>query len=143
MANHATIKGTKINAGDTVKVFYRIIEKEKTAGKTKREVKETTRERFQPFEGIVIGIRGANDNMSFIVRRIGVGNIGIERIFPAVSPWINKIVITKKGHARRAKLNFLRGAKKKNRLHSEAVAEEVVSKKELKQAAAQQTPNKS
>lgn len=108
MANHVLVGDTQIHVGDTVRVFYRIIEKEVKAGKTKKEVKQEVRERLQPFEGIVIGIKGEAENKSFTVRRIGVDNIGIERIFPVVSPWIRKITVKKKGLVKRAKLNYLR-----------------------------------
>ncbi len=86
-------------AGDTVKVFYKIIE----AGK----------ERIQPFEGIVISKRGSKESITFIVRRIGAQNVGIERIFPLKSPNIAKIEVLKRGKVRRAKLFYLR--KKKGR----------------------------
>ena len=95
--------------GDVVRVHYKLIEKEKVAGKTKREVKEETRERIQIFEGIVIAIKGSGANAMFIVRKIGAGAIGIERIFPLMSPWIRKIDVKKVGSARRAKLYYLRG----------------------------------
>jgi large subunit ribosomal protein L19 len=108
MANSLDIKGTLLHVGDTVDIHYRIIEKEKVAGKAKREVKEEVRERFQIYNGIIISIRGDGDNKSFTVRRIGIGNIGIERIFPAISPWIAKVVIKKRGSVRRAKLFYLR-----------------------------------
>ena len=101
-------KGTLVHSGDTVRVHYKIIEKDVVAGKTKKEKKEETKERFQVFEGMVIAISGKQENRHFIVRRIGVGGIGIERIFPVVSPWIGKIEVKKKGDVRRAKLYYLR-----------------------------------
>lgn len=97
------------HVGDTVRVHYKLIEKEKVAGKTKREVKEETRERIQVFEGIVIAIKGSGVNVMFTVRKIGAGAIGVERIFPLVSPWIRKITVKKLGDVRRAKLYYLRG----------------------------------
>lgn len=96
MANQVTVKETPIHVGDTVRVFYRIIEKEEKAGKTKKEVKQEVRERLQPYEGVVTAIRGEGVNKSFTVRRIGVDKVGIERIFPVVSPWIGKITVRKK-----------------------------------------------
>lgn len=98
-----------LHVGDTVRVHYKLIEKEKVAGKTKREVKEETRERIQVFEGIVIAIKQGGVNTMFTVRKIGAGAIGIERIFPLISPWIRKITVKKLGHVRRAKLYYLRG----------------------------------
>jgi large subunit ribosomal protein L19 len=109
MANMATWKETPFHVGDTVRVHYKLIEKEKVAGKTKREVHEETHERTQVFEGIVIAIKGEGINTMFMVRRIGVGGIGIERIFPLQSPWIKKLEVKKSGDVRRAKLYYLRG----------------------------------
>lgn len=108
MANQTTWNTTKINVGDTVRVHYKLIEHEKIAGKTKREVKVETRERIQIFEGILIAIKGSSENQMITVRKIGVGAIGIERIFPLISPWIKKIDVKKHGEVRRAKLYYLR-----------------------------------
>lgn len=108
MANQASIGSITFHVGDTIRVHYKLIEKEKVAGRAKREVKEEVRERTQIFEGIVIAIRGAAEGKTFTVRRIGVAGIGIERIFPLNSPWIKKITVKKKGHVRRAKLYYLR-----------------------------------
>jgi large subunit ribosomal protein L19 len=101
-------KKTVFHIGDTIRVHYKLIEHEKVAGKTKREVHEETRERTQVFEGIVIAIKGSRQNEMITVRRIGTGGIGIERIFPLVSPWIIKITVKKTGEVRRAKLYYLR-----------------------------------
>lgn len=116
MANQAvwvTDQADKItvpfHVGDTVRVHYKLIEHEKIAGKTKREVKEETRERTQVYEGIVLGIKGNGTNKMFVVRHMGVGAIGVERIFPLISPWIRKIEVKKSGAVRRAKLYYLRG----------------------------------
>ena len=87
----------EFNVGDTVRVQYRIIEGEST--------------RTQPYEGIVISKRGAGVSKTFMVRRIGADNIGVERIFPAFSPNIVKIDVVRKGVVRRAKLFYLRQKK--------------------------------
>ncbi|MBI5619662.1 50S ribosomal protein L19, partial [Candidatus Gottesmanbacteria bacterium] len=104
-----TKKTAAFHVGDTVRVHYKLIEKEKVSGKTKREVHEETHERTQVFEGIVLAIRGSGENTMFTVRRIGAGAIGIERIFPLASPWIKKLEVKKHGEVRRAKLYYLRG----------------------------------
>ncbi len=117
MANSAvwtTTEGDKkievpFHVGDTVRVHYKLIEKEKVAGKTKREVKEEVHERTQVFEGIVIAIKGSNENTMIMVRKIGAAAVGIERIFPLVSPWIKKFEVKKQGLVRKAKLYYLRG----------------------------------
>ncbi|KKW11012.1 MAG: 50S ribosomal protein L19 [Microgenomates group bacterium GW2011_GWC1_49_7] len=107
--NSAAWNTIPFHVGDTVRVHYKLIEKEKVAGKTKREVKVETHERTQIFEGIVISIKGSGPNCMFTVRKIGAGAIGIERIFPLMSPWIKKLDVKKKGDVRRAKLYYLRG----------------------------------
>lgn len=56
-------------------------------------MKVETRDRIQVYEGIVIAIKGSLENVMFTVRRIAVGGIGMERIFPLVSPWIKKIEV--------------------------------------------------
>ena len=109
-----TRKSVDFHVGDTIRVHYKLIEHEKVAGKTKREVKEETRERVQVFEGIVISMKGSGDNTMFTVRHMGAGAIGVERIFPLISPWIRKIEVKKKGEVRRAKLYYLRGRQGKS-----------------------------
>lgn len=80
--------------GDTVKVSYRI--------------REEGKERIQPFEGIVIAIKGAGISKTFTVRKIASQGIGVERIFPLHSPNIQKIEVLRRGKVRRAKLYYLR-----------------------------------
>ncbi|HCS79025.1 TPA: 50S ribosomal protein L19 [Patescibacteria group bacterium] len=113
MAIAVTLHNQKIHVGDTVGVHYKIIEKDIVSGKTKKEKHEEQKERTQVFEGMVIGIRGAGDGKSFVVRRMGIDNVGIERIFPVVSPWIKKVTVTRRGDVRRAKLYYLRAKTKK------------------------------
>lgn len=104
-----TKKEIPFHVGDTVRVHYKLIEHEKVAGKTKREVKEETHERTQVYEGIVISIKGSGANCMFTVRKIGAGAIGIERIFPLMSPWIKNLEVKRLGEVRKAKLYYLRG----------------------------------
>ncbi len=80
-------------SGDTIKVHVRVVEGEK--------------ERIQIFEGVVIGIKGSGNGLSFTVRKVS-GGIGVERIFPLNSPMLSSIEITRRGKVRRAKLNYLR-----------------------------------
>jgi len=116
MANQATwvssegenSKKVTFSVGDTIRVHYKLIEKEKVAGKTKRETKTETHERTQVFEGIVIALKRSGENQSVTVRKMGLAAIGIERIFPLVSPWIKNIEVKKHGSVRRAKLYYLR-----------------------------------
>lgn len=71
-------------------------------------VKEGNKERLQNFDGLVISVRGRGDSQTFTVRKIGVGGIGVERIWPVNSPSISKIEVKKQSRVRRAKLYFLR-----------------------------------
>lgn len=86
--NHPEFK-----SGDTVTVAYRI--------------KEGNKERIQEFRGDVIRISGHQQNKRFTVRKIS-GNVGVERIFPISSPFIESITVNKRGKVRRAKLYYLR-----------------------------------
>ena len=79
--------------GDTITVAYRI--------------KEGNKERIQQYRGVVIKINGEGDKKRFTVRKMS-DNIGVERIFPIESPFIDSIVINKHGRVRRAKLYYLR-----------------------------------
>ncbi len=80
-------------AGDTITVSYKI--------------REGNKERIQNFRGVVIQIRGRGNTKTFTVRKMS-GNIGVERIFPLSSPFIDKIQINKKGKVRRKRLFYLR-----------------------------------
>lgn len=92
----------EFRVGDTVRILYKIIE-------------EGKKERTQPFEGVVIAIRGRGENKTFTVRKIAVDGVGVERIFPLNSPWIKKLEVIKKPRKkiRRAKLYYLRKLQKK------------------------------
>ncbi|HET9014794.1 MAG TPA: 50S ribosomal protein L19 [Thermomicrobiaceae bacterium] len=81
--------------GDTVRVHVKVV--------------EGTRERVQPFEGLVISRRGGGINENFTVRRIASHGIGVERTFPLHAPRIDRIEILRHGKVRRAKLYYLRG----------------------------------
>lgn len=135
MAMYAKHNETNFQVGDTIQVHYRLLEKEKVSGKTKKEVKEEIRERIQIFEGIVLKIRGEGTNKMFTVRKIGAAAIGIERIFPLLSPWVKKITVKKSSKVRRAKLYYLRNlvgkkAEKLNDKKSYTKTKDLESKKE-------------
>lgn len=80
------------------------------------KIKEGDKERIQIFAGTVIARDGHGANETFTVRRISFG-IGVEKVFPVHSPYIDKIEVERSAHVRRAKLYFLRDLRgKKARL---------------------------
>lgn len=79
--------------GDTITVAYRI--------------KEGNKERIQQYRGVVIRISGEGNKKRFTVRKMS-DNIGVERIFPVESPFIDSVTVNKHGKVRRAKLYYLR-----------------------------------
>ncbi len=79
--------------GDNITVNYKIIEGNK--------------ERIQSFKGDVIKTQGTAFTASFTVRKISDG-IGVERVFPYLSPNIDSIILNKTGQVRRAKLFYQR-----------------------------------
>ena len=89
---------TEFKSGDNISVAYKIIE----GGK----------ERIQIFKGDVIGIRGEGTDKMFTVRKLS-NSIGVERVFPLYSPYIDSITVNKRGKVRRAKLYYLRELKGK------------------------------
>ena len=97
IANEAFATGKQhpeFNPGDTITVAYRI--------------KEGNKERIQQYRGVVIRISGDGEKKRFTVRKMS-DNIGVERIFPLESPFIDSITVNKYGKVRRAKLYYLRG----------------------------------
>ncbi|MCQ2177111.1 MAG: 50S ribosomal protein L19 [Bacteroidales bacterium] len=93
----------QFKAGDTITVTYRI--------------KEGDKDRLQKFRGVVLQISGATPfTRTFTVRKVS-GGIGVERIFPYESPFIDSIEINKVGKVRRARIFYLRNlAGKKARI---------------------------
>ncbi|MGYP000053725656 len=83
----------EFHPGDTITVAYRI--------------KEGNKERIQQYRGVVIRISGEGTKKRFTVRKMS-DNIGVERIFPIESPFIDSITVNKYGKVRRAKLYYLR-----------------------------------
>lgn len=84
----------EFGAGDTITVSYKI--------------KEGNKERIQKFRGVVIQVRGKGRTKTFTIRKMS-GNIGVERIFPLYSPFIESIEINKYGSVRRKRIFYLRG----------------------------------
>ena len=79
---------------------------------------EGTRTRVQAYEGVVIARTGSGLNESFTVRKISYGE-GVERVFPVLSPNIDRVEVLKRGKVRRAKLYYLRDRRGKSARISE------------------------
>ena len=86
------------SSGDTVKVHLRIVEGEK--------------ERIQVFQGNVIRIKRGTTSATFTVRKVSDG-VGVERIFPLNSPFIDRVELITQGRVRRSRLYYLRALKGK------------------------------
>jgi large subunit ribosomal protein L19 len=86
-------KNPAFKAGDTITVHYKIVEGNK--------------ERIQQFRGVVIQKKGNGRSATFTVRKMS-GDVGVERIFPVTSPYIDKIEINKLGKVRRSRIYYLR-----------------------------------
>ncbi len=84
----------ELRPGDLVRVFLRI--------------KEGNTERTQEFRGTVIRMRNSGNNANFTVRRVASNGIGVERTFLARSPRLEKVLVERRSHVRRAQLYFLR-----------------------------------
>ena len=95
-------------SGDTITVTYRI--------------KEGDKERLQKFKGVVIQLRGASKaTRTFTVRKVSNG-VGVERIFPFASPFIESVEVNKCGRVRRARIFYLRQLSGKKARIKEKVA---------------------
>jgi len=81
-------------AGDAVSVFIRI--------------KEGANERIQEFKGTVIRQRNGGQNKNFTVRRVASNGVGVERTFLTRSPRVERVVVHRHSHVRRANLYFMR-----------------------------------
>ncbi|MDX1350226.1 MAG: 50S ribosomal protein L19 [Putridiphycobacter sp.] len=88
----------KFGAGSTITVHYKI--------------KEGDKERIQQFQGVVIQRKGSGATETFTIRKMS-GNVGVERIIPINSPFIDKIEVNKIGKVRRARIFYFRGRKGK------------------------------
>jgi large subunit ribosomal protein L19 len=84
----------ELRPGDIVRVFIRI--------------KEGNNERTQEFRGTVIRLRNSGNNANFTVRRIASNGIGVERTFLLRSPRLEKVLVERHSHVRRAQLYYLR-----------------------------------
>ena len=98
-----TARAPLFDTGDDVRVWFKILEQGK--------------ERLGQFEGVVIRVRGSGLSQTFTVRRLTHG-VGVERVFPADAPIIDRIEVLRRGKTKRSRLYFLRRVVKKTRLAS-------------------------
>lgn len=91
-----TLNEIDYRVGDTLKINYKIKEKDK--------------ERIQAFDGILLAIKGIGDNKTIVVQKAATDGIKVERIFPINSPWIVSVkkMRSPKTKIRRSKLYYLR-----------------------------------
>jgi large subunit ribosomal protein L19 len=109
IASQLTEKRTlpEFKAGDTVTVHFKI--------------KEGDKERIQQYQGVVVQRKGTGVTKTFTVRKMSNG-VGVERIFPDNSPFIDKIDVNKRGVVRRAKIYYIRELKgKKARIREKVI----------------------
>ena len=85
----------EIQSGDTVRLQVKVV--------------EGARERIQPYEGVVMRLRGGGVNRNFTVRKVTKDGIGVERTFLLNSPRIEKIEVLRHARVRRKQLYYLRG----------------------------------
>lgn len=123
-------KWPKFKTGDTIGVYVKIKEGEKT--------------RIQLFKGVVIKVQGSGATKSFTVRKMS-GEVGVERTFPISTPMIDSIKVFSRGKVRRSRLFYLRALRgRAARLESELVtAEKTSKKKDKKEAKAEETAKES
>lgn len=115
-------------AGDSITVTYKI--------------KEGDKERLQSFKGVCIQRRGAGATQTFTVRKIS-GGIGVERIFPLYSPFIESITLEKVGKVRRARIFYLRELTgKKARIREKGLSRAEQEVDEAQKAAAREAKRK-
>ena len=110
-------KNLDFKAGDTVRVWSKILEKGKI--------------RLQAFEGLVLCRKhGKESGATFTIRKVASG-VGVERIFPLFSPNIDRIEVLRKSKTRRSKLYYIRTKavkEVKKRLKSITIGNEEPSK---------------
>ena len=99
-----------LRPGDTVRIMYRIVEGD--------------RERLQPFQGVIMRLRGKGPTQRFTIRRLAAHGVGVERTFVANSPRLDEVKVIRHGEVRRAQLFYLRNrVGKKARLRERRITE--------------------
>jgi len=88
--------------GDTLRVNYKVEESAKGASGEKKF-------RIQAFEGVCIRFKKGGVGSSFTIRKIGANSVGVERVFPLNSPFVDSVEVLAGGRVRRSRLYYLRG----------------------------------
>lgn len=83
----------EFRAGDTVTVNVKVI--------------EGTKERIQPFKGVIIQVKNSGISKTVTVRKMS-GAVAVERIFPVNSPRIDSIVLDRAGKVRQSRIYYMR-----------------------------------
>lgn len=114
MSQYCTFKGVQVSTGDSLKISQEIVEGDK--------------KRIQLFEGIVIAIKNGGAGKSITVRKLASSGIGVEKIFPLMSPSIKNVELKRVGKVKRSKLYFLRDrvGKAATRIKEEATVHKTV-----------------
>jgi len=131
MAIEAVHMETTFGVGDVVRVHLLLTDKSA----------DEKGSRTQIFEGTVLAIRGSGQGRSFIVRRIGEAGVGIEQIFPLLSPLVEKVDVVRRGKSgvRQAKLYYIR---KKSKREIEKIYTRARRHEEAKKSAKDTKPKK-
>jgi len=80
-------------SGDTVTVNVKVI--------------EGSKERIQPFKGVIIQVKNSGISKTITVRKMSNG-VAVERIFPVNSPRIASILLDRPGKVRQARIYYMR-----------------------------------
>ncbi len=73
---------------------------------------EGEKERIQVFQGAVLRVRKGTTNATFTVRKVSDG-VGVERVFPMHSPFLERVEVVSQGKVRRGRIYYLRRLKGK------------------------------
>lgn len=99
---YQTIKPEQVQTGMQIRVHQRISE----------QTAKGMKERVQVFEGLVITVRGKDEQKTMTVRKVSNG-VGVEKIFPLALPTLEKIELMKQFKVRRKNIGFLKSVKKR------------------------------
>jgi len=99
MANSVLFHDTQVRVGDTIKISYAITDKDKR--------------KSQLFEGIVLAVKGRETNKMITVRKMTRSGLGVERIFPIISPFVENVEVVRSTDNTKANVTFIRTRSKR------------------------------